>query len=233
MIGWLVALALASPMEEGATAYAEGQLDVAVQTWEGAMSPSPSGALLHNLGTAWYRKGDPARAVAYLRGAQRMRPRDGSVHHNLALARSELGRVPPPVDAPVGWSLIVTPGELGLLGVALAGLGSFMLVVGVRRESWLPPGLALWVGGIAIGAVASAGAYRLEAHPVGVVVDQAVAMRDAASLQGRERHELPVGSEVRIDRDYAGFLLVEDGRGRRGWVPDGAVVLPRTSSAGF
>jgi hypothetical protein len=220
------ALALAGPVGDGADAFEDGRLDEAVAIWEEAMGGAPSGVLLYNLGTAWYRKGDPPRAVAYLRAAQRLRPRDGSVHHNLALARSELDRVPPPAEGPVAWSLVVTPGELGLLAVLLTGLGSLLLAGGVRQRSWTGAGAASWGLGIALGSVASIGAYRLEAHPIGVVVDAPVALRDAASLQGRPRHDLPVGSEVRVERRYGGFLLVEDGRGRRGWVPDGGVVVP-------
>ena len=220
------ALALAGPVGDGAQAFEEGRLDEAVATWEGSVERSPSGVLLYNLGTAWYRKGDPARAVAYLRAAQRLRPRDGSVHHNLALARSELDRVPPPATGPVAWSLVVTPGELGLLGVALAALGSLLLAGGVKQRSWTGAGAAAWGVGLAVGTVASIGAYDLDAHPIGVVVDDVASLRDAASLQGRPRHDLPVGSEVRVERRYGGFLLVEDGRGRRGWVADGGVVVP-------
>jgi hypothetical protein len=205
MTPWLLAVALAGPVADGAAAFEEGRLDEAV---------------------AWYRKGDPARAVAYLRAAQVLRPRDGSVHHNLALARSELERVPPPADNGVGWSLIVTPGELGLLGIGLTALGSFLLAGGVKLRSWTGAGVVAWALGLVIGSIATVGAYHLESHPIGVVVDEAANLRDAASLQGRPRHELPVGSEVRVERRYGGFLLVEDGRGRRGWLPDGGVVVP-------
>ncbi len=223
---WFVSLALAGAVSDGAAAYEEGDLVGAVEAWEGGLGSVPSGALLYNLGTAWYRRGDPARAVAYLRGALVLRPRDGSVHHNLALARSELGSVPPPVDPPVSWSLVVTPGELGLLGVAVTGLGSLLLVVGVRREGLTAPGAVALAAGLLVGGAATWGGLQHQWHPVGVVVDHAISLRDAASLEGRPRSELPVGTEVRVDRHYAGFLLVEDGRGRRGWLPDGAVLLP-------
>jgi hypothetical protein len=229
MTGWWLwaTLAFGGPVGEGAQAYADGDLEQAVSVWDDAMGGVPSGALLYNLGTAWYRRGDPARSVAYLRGALALRPRDGSVHHNLALARSELGSVPAPVDPPVAWSLVVTPGELGLLGVLVTGLGSLLVVVGVRREGLTMPGVAALGVGLTMGAAATWGGLQQQWHPIGVVVDQPIALRDAASLQGRARTELPVGTEVRVDRHYGGFLLVEDGRGKRGWVPDGALVVPR------
>lgn len=220
------ALAWGGPVADGAAAYEDGDLDGALAAWEEGLGSMPSGALMYNLGTAWYRRGDHARAVAYLRGAMALRPRDGSVHHNLALARSELGSVPAPAEPAVGWSLVITPGELGLVSAVATGLGSLLLVWGVRREGWTVPGVVVLGTGLAVGGVASWGAYAMQAHPIGVVVDRDVSLRDAASLEGRPRVELPVGTEVRVDRSYAGFLLVEDGRSRRGWVADAALQLP-------
>lgn len=229
---WLaMALAFGGPVGDGATAYDDGDLDAAVEAWEGGLGAMPSGALLYNLGTGWYRRGDPARATAYLRGALALRPRDGSVHHNLALARSELGSVPPPVDPAVGWSLVVTPGELGLFGVFVTALGSLLLVAGVRREGLTVPGTLALVAGLGLGGAATWGGVQQQQHPVGVVVDHPAALRDAASLQGRPRTELPVGTEVRVDRRHGDFLLVEDGRGKRGWLPVGALALPRGDDA--
>lgn len=225
MIPW-VSVALAGVVSDGALAYDEGRLEEAATIWASGVSRQASGVLLYDLGTVWYRRGDPARAVAYLRGALALRPRDGAVHHNLALARSELGILPPPVDAPVSWSLVVTPGELGMAGVVLTALGSLALAVGVRREGWTLPGTVALVVGLGASGVAGWGAMELWQHPVAVVVDQATSLRDAASADGRARADLPVGTEVRVERRYGGFLLVEDGRGRRGWVADGAVQLP-------
>jgi len=223
-----LSFALAGPVGDGASKFDDGSLDDAVTTWEDALSSTPSGVLLYNLGTAWYRRGDAARAVGYLRAAQRLRPRDGSVHHNLALARSELSGTPAPVDAPVGWGLVATPGELGLLGVLFAGLGSLLVVVGVRREGLTLPGALIIATGVGVGTAATWGAVEQDRHPVGVVVDRPASLRDAASLDGRTRGDLPVGSEVRVERSYGSFLLVEDGRGRRGWVPAGALLVPPT-----
>jgi tetratricopeptide (TPR) repeat protein len=226
MISAWAAVAWAGVVADGAAAFQEGKLEEATHLWEAGVGASPSGVLLYDLGTVWYRRGDAARSIAYLRGALRLRPRDGSVHHNLALARAELGVVPPPAESAVPWSLVVTPGELGLFGVLLAGVGSLMVGAGLRRDSWTAPGIAALVLGVGVGAVASAGAWQLQWHPVAVVVDQPAALRDAASPRASELGALPVGSEVRVDRRYGGFLLVEDGRGKRGWLPDGAVQLP-------
>ena len=116
------------------------------------------------------------------------------------------------------WKLLA--GVVGLIVLSL------LLVVGVRREGLTAPGAVALAAGLLVGGAATWGGLQHQWHPVGVVVDHAISLRDAASLEGRPRSELPVGTEVRVDRHYAGFLLVEDGRGRRGWLPDGAVLLP-------
>ena len=74
----------ASVLSDGAEAFEAGELDRAIEVWEQA-DARPSGKVLFNLGNAWYRKGDLPRSIAHYRSAQRLRPRDGNVHHNLAL----------------------------------------------------------------------------------------------------------------------------------------------------
>ncbi len=246
MIWMLVAsLAHAGAVAEGAAAYDEGRLDEAIEAWGGVADEGgrASGVLSYNLGTAWLRKGDAPRAIAHLRAAARLRPRDGAVHHNLALARSELGVVPPAAPLPAGWMAVVTPGELGLLGLLLTVLGSAWLVHewwqrGGRPSELLRAGsgdrqvrpvspvraaaLALLVGGLLVGGTSAVGAQRLAAHPIAVVVDSEAPVRDDASVNAGVPFRLPLGAEVRVDRTYHGFLLVEDGRGRRGWLAAGA-----------
>ncbi len=214
----LASLAHAGAVADAATALEAGKLDEAVATLDG-IEGRRSGVAAYDLGTLYYRKGDWPRAIAHLRAAARLRPRDGAVHHNLALARAELGVVPPPAAAGWGFGAVVTPGELGLLGLLLTLAGSVVLV---RRRG---AGAALGVLGLSIGTVAALGGRDLERHPVAVVLHDDAVLRDAASVNAGERFRLAAGSELRVERDYAGFLLVEDGRGRRGWLARGAAEL--------
>jgi hypothetical protein len=57
-----------------------------------------------------------------------------------------------------------------------------------------------------------------------------VRVRDAAAVDAGERFTLPAGTEVLVERADGAFLLVADGRGRRGWIPANAVVIGRGPS---
>lgn len=218
---WLVALALAGPLEDGAEAYDQGDWPAAIEAWE--RIPSPNGKVLYNLGNAHYRSADPARAVAYYRSAARFRPRDGDLAHSLAIARQRLDNPPPPVDPPRLWQSFLTSGELGVLGLLLLGAGSGTGVWQRRRqEPWWGAAIA-WGIGVVVVVTAVLGMAASDLQPVVVVVDSEAVVRESARPDARQAFVLPPGSEVRIERSLAGFYRIETGDGRLGWVPTGAV----------
>lgn len=232
MILLFVALARAGIVGDGAAAFEEGQLDDAIAAWEQARADGgqPSGTVEYDLGIAYYRKGDLPRSAARFRAAARLRPRDSNVHHNLALVRSGIHGVPDPVGD-VGWMQVVTPGELGVLGVLFAALGSLLVTMGPWFVSGgRSAGAVVLATGIGCGVVGASGARSHAEHPVAVVVDAEVVLRDAAAIDAGERLRLPVGAEIRVVRARDGFLLVEDSRDRRGWVSRDAIDLAWASS---
>lgn len=216
----------AGVLSDGAEAFESGDLDGAIDTWSEAVDGgAPSGRLLYDLGNAWYRKGDLPRAVACYRAAQRLRPRDGNVHHNLALARADLSGLPEPVGPLPGWTALLTVGELALGGFALTVLGSGATLAWWRRRvrAWLTAGVLLVAVGLGLSVTAWVGGSH---GAVAVVVDSTVAVRDAPAAEAGARHELEPGSELRILDSLGDFHLVVDGNGRRGWVPRNGVYAP-------
>jgi hypothetical protein len=95
------------------------------------------------------------------------------------------------------------------------------------RLGW---GLLLGVG-LALGLVGVGEGQRQRRQPVAVLVgpegssEGEVVARDSASINAGERHRWPLGTETRLQRTYESFVLLEDGRGRRGWVPSNAVSI--------
>ena len=194
-------------VEEGAAAYQVGEYDRAVSLWEPIRETgNASGVLLYDLGNAFWRKGDAARAIACWRAARQLRPRDGAISHNLALVRSLIEGVPEPVGEASPWLEVVTPGELGLFGtIALAAASAgavWRRRAGYDPEktlTWVTPWAVLAVFGLLLGGLGVVGWQAQRNEPVAVVVDTDAVVRDAA----RE----------------------DAGDGRRGWVAEGVLQI--------
>lgn len=225
MIAWFLAAQLtwAGVLSDGNAAFEDGRLDEAISLWSEV--DRPSGRLLYNLGNAYYRKGDRSRALACYRQAQRLRPRDGHIHHNLAMVRTELETVAPPGVSERAWVNVLTPAELGLLGLALVLAGSG-LVVGRRTRR--APGVAVGSTALlAVGLGLSVEAWQAGGEPpVGVVVVERAQLRDSPRPDGDVVWTFNSGSELAIEQAFGDFRLVRDGDGRRGWVPQSAVWWP-------
>jgi len=218
----------------GAAAWEDNRVDDAIAAWsEAAERGPPSGIVLYDVGTAWLRKGDAPRAIVQLRAAGARRPRDGRVNHNLALARSELGAVPPPVGLAASWMSVVTPGELAAIGWLLIALGSGLVVshgvresTPLRRSPLAVSALGMVLGGLFLGLTAAQGAADHRQHPVAVVQVDSTPLRDGPMVDAAARTKLREGSEVRLEQRRGDFWLVVDGRDRRGWVASAALVYP-------
>jgi hypothetical protein len=221
--------AVAGPVDAGAAAWADGDIEGALSEWQPSADGGwGSGRVKFDVGNAYYRRGDLPRAIAYWRAAGVYRPRTSGVAHNLALARSELTGVPTPVGAPAIWMRILTPGELGLLGLALATLGSGLLVTRRRRQAARWPGVLASLGGSAVVALAVWGWWAQANAPLAVVVDGPAIARSTPDAGAESRMTLEPGAEVAVVQSMRGFLLVETGEDERGWVPEGAVLrIPR------
>lgn len=233
MILWL-SVAMAGVVADGHALFEQGDVDGAIERWSSVTAEGghPSGIVEYDLGTAWLRRDDPARALVHFLAAARLRPRDGDVQHDLALCRSSLRGVAegrsladPPASVPA-WGRVVAPGELGVLGVLLAALGSVVLFGRRRVGPW--PGVSLLAGGAVVGALGARGLVQQAQHPLAVVLDADVVVRDAPQVDGGERYRWVRGTELLVERHYGDFFLVEDGRGRRGWVADNAVEVAWT-----
>jgi hypothetical protein len=208
----------------GHAAWADGRPEVALQAWsEVAAAGEPSWVLDYDLGTASLQAGAPDRAVAFLRAAQLANPRSADVAHNLALARAGVRGTPPPARPPVAFLDLLTPAELGMLGVLWLALFSVAAVAwrrrGVPAATWVLP----LILGVLCLITARRGAVAAVQTPVVVVVGADAVARDAPSLEAVERFTLSPGSELVQEARAGAFARVVDGEGRRGWVPAVAI----------
>ena len=215
-------------VERGYASWTAGDVPEALEIWKAeAESGRGSAATWYNLGNAWYAQSDVPRAIAAWRTARGLHPRLGDAAHNLALARGQLKGLPEPVPHSVRWAEAVTPGELAVLG-SLPGFAASVLAF-LRFRRGRPPMnrvvaalsvLATWISLIALSG------WRDQAlHPVAVVVDRAAALREAPLPEARVVSELPVGSEVQVEKIWGDFAHIRAGDGRAGFVALSGMVL--------
>jgi hypothetical protein len=207
---------------DGAAHIDAGELDEAVSRLTVA---SPSAAALYDLGVAWFKKGDAVHALGAFRAASEAAPRDGDIAHNLAVVRLAFSEAPEPAGPAVAWAALITPGELGVLAL----LSWLAAAAWARRAQADHDGLVGAWGAVGLSAalslVAVDGSFA-DAGSAPAVVHSAVALRGAPEITDRVLGYLSVGTEVRVDARTADFARVEDGEGRRGWVPRAALYAP-------
>lgn len=218
---------------QGNQAYAAGRYDDAIRAYELVREAGlESGALEFNLGNAFVKDGQLARAIASYERARRLLPRDPDAQANLAYAR-ELAQVP---DEPTPlWKRLAFPFAARATGSELAVVAalcwwSFWLLLAARV---LLPQRRLGLGRLAGVAVAG---YLIVAGSLGARLAQ-VELRDTAivtarggtsvrfepSATGTEHFPAAPGTALDVTESRDDWLQVRRADGRRGWIPRDAV----------
>ena len=219
--------------------YEAGDIDRAVQAYEQLVSQGVfDSTLFYNLGNAYFKQGDPGRAVLNYRRAQQLAPRDPDIAANLALARaqavdefetnddagslSRLGRTAQ------GW---FTLDELAMAALAGWILFVFLLILFISaragsawqralRYALLAAAVVLVVGILSLGSVLHLEQSRFE----GVVVAAEVNVTSGPGGQYVTEFTLHSGAEVDLVEVRPNWVrLALPGGDLEGWVPASAV----------
>lgn len=222
---------------QGITALRDGQPEAAADAFARAHGEGARSAdLYHALGNAWYRSGERGRALAAWRRGQQLDPGNGDLAANVAHARGEnLDRLDPPEPrlGPFLWLGWLAPGRVLLAGAALLGLALSLGALGTwrrrRGQAAVLPRVALGAG--LLGLVLAASPF-LAAPPASVVVvAEEVEAVSALGGGGVVLFELHEGAEVaRLEADRA-HVLVALPDGRKGWLPEAAVLSTDPAAA--
>ena len=189
--------------------------------------------LFYNLGNAWFRAGEPGRAVLNYERALRLQPNHPEAAANLAFVRRQLG-VPAVHSSNSGWgryALAWSPGLLAAGSWLLAGGGLVALLAGrgiegerTRRGAQtvaLAAGLPL----LAVGALTFWLADRRAWDPArGILIGaDGVEARYAPADTAQVETTLPTGGEVRILQERGAWDYVELPGGTRAWIASAQV----------
>lgn len=190
-----------------------------------------SGPVLFNQGNAWMKAGEPGRAIASYRQAERLRPRDTQIKANLKTALASTSTTPSSDRSPIVylyfWKDWLSIREKVLLATAVWG---GCLLASCLAWNWSPArNIAAVLFGVTVvfGAGCCADFVDQYATRHGVIVAGPV---DARKGNGEDyskafTNQLNVGCEFVVLDNKLGWLQIElDGVGQ-GWVPENTAVL--------
>jgi tetratricopeptide (TPR) repeat protein len=211
-----------------AQAAAGGDYRTAARNYEQILDKQGfSAPVLFNLGNAWLRLGNPARAILEYERALVLSPHSAPIEANLAAAQQRAGLAPQGVGPWLAaaryfsFDAYVWAG-LGALWVLCAAVVLVCLTGMARRIARV---LILFA---VVTLCVSADAAVLEWPDLqrAVVVAPAV-MHLAPAQSAASSGTLQEGEVVWLQEQYAGFNFVRSADGRTGWVSDAAVVAVR------
>ena len=224
------ALADQPTLATAAQAAAGGNYRAAVRNYEQILDQEGfSAPVLFNLGNAWLRLGNPARAILNYERALVLSPRNAAIEANLAAAQQRAGLAPQEVGpwlAAARYFSFDTYvwAALGAVWVLCAALILVCLNGLARRIA--RPLILLAVVTLCVSADAAALQWPDLQRAVAVAP---VAMHLAPAQSAATSGSLQEGEVVWLQEQYAGFNFVRTADGRTGWVSDVAVVAVRVA----
>ena len=220
-------------------AYADGRWEEALTDWSMIESASlESAALYCNMGDAWFKSGDIAKAVLYYERALKLDPSYSDARYNLALASESVQDRIDPVPEFIlktwtkdlcwildsdSWAICF----IVFLALTLAMLLLFILApsVGGRRAGFFT-GIATLLLSIACLS------FALWQKKDYMSADEAIVMRPVTSVKSspasgsaKDLFILHEGTKVRILDQVGSWNNIQLADGRQGWIPSDEIEI--------
>jgi tetratricopeptide (TPR) repeat protein len=188
-----------------------------------------SAPVLFNLGNAWLRLGNPARAILQYERALVLSPHSAAIEANLAAAQQRAGLAPQSVGpwlALARYFSIDTYAETGLVALWLLCIA---LVLVCRDGAPRRVGRPLILLAVVTLCVSADAAVLEWPDLQRAVVVTAAAMHLAPAQSAATNGSLREGEVVWLQEQYAGFNFVRTADGHTGWASNAAVVPVRVA----
>jgi hypothetical protein len=189
-----------------------------------------SAAGLYNLANAYARQGKPGMAVLNYKRASLLSPNSPDIDANLSYIRAS-SHVPAPTrsrfDRVVRIASPFALSWIGVMGLVLVGVSALASALELRHR-WMRR-LGMLLGICMIGLTVANGIALWPMLHEGVVITAATPVRVSPVPMGDSLFVLPEAETVNITAEHEGFLLIQTGAGRSGWVSRSNVasVVPR------
>ena len=222
--------------QQGVDAYQAGDYGIAIERFESALQHGrESAALYFNLGNAYYKTDDIARAIVNYERAKKLNAYDDDINFNLQIAQlSVVDKIPTPeMDYFFKFWQRVKNG-LSLSFLTLLTLGAYILLIGlwimkllikrasvqnVIRYTFTPTLIALVLGSLLFGLRVR---EDLTIH-YGVILEQKIAITSSPSEDATEVFALHEGVKVKIIARSGEFSRIRLSDGKDGWVATAAL----------
>ena len=221
----------------GVEAYSAGDWNQALSDWNGvAETGLRSKELYFNLGNAYFKNGETARAILNYERAARLDPSDADVRYNLEFARSmtqdRIDEVPEFIlktwmrkvnylmssNAWAWCSLFLLALTLGLALLFLLGP-----TTGSRRTGFFTGIVALLLTLLCWGFARSQKADA-QRHDTAIVMRPVTSVTSSPSSDAaKSLFILHEGTKVKVLDSVSGYTDIELSDGRRGWIPSGDI----------
>lgn len=221
-------------LEGGMKAYSDAKYAEAAGIFEQAIAESehPSYKLLYNLGNAYYKQGEYAKALLNYQRAYRLNPSDGDIRHNIRVTRSKtIDSMEPKATFFLNrWADSITHwfGLRGWMAIALLFFG--LSVTGILLY-FLSYSRKLRLGGF-YGAIIGIflclfanlmtyRSYQFIHDTTGAIITQAMVMvKTSPDLSSEDMMVVHSGMEVKVIQNLSGLTEVEFPDGSIGWIDE-------------
>jgi tetratricopeptide (TPR) repeat protein len=230
LLAWSSAFADQPVLAAAAQAAAGGDYRTAVRDYEQMLDQQGfSAPVLFNLGNAWLRLGNPARAILNYERALVLSPRSAAIAANLAAAQQRAGLAPQglgPWQAAARYFSFDTYmwSGLGAVWVLCAAL-SLVCLQGKSRRIARP---LILLAVVALCVCADAAALEWPDLQRAVVTAPAV-MHLAPAQSAATSGSVQAGEVVWLQEQYGGYNFVRTADGRTGWLTAAAAVAVRVA----
>lgn len=218
----------AASQEQAQQAWDEGKYQDALTTYELMLTERETPDLLYNLGSCYYRLGEPARAALRYHQALRLDPKHAEASQNLAFIERTLGAIPEPTSETPLWATRLTRPMLGTLlraAVWLAVIG-VLLRFAVQRHTLgrRASTTSLILAGILTFAVAiiwffHPGNRQEPFQPDAIIVSRGTTeLRTEPSAGGSQILRANPSTTCKVLNERGGWSYVELPSQTRGWI---------------
>ena len=228
-------LASATIRADSAADFARANAEYAAQHYQAATdgyealvrAGQRNSALFYNLGNAWYRRGDHARAILNYERALALDPQHAEARANLQLVRDQARALELAPQKLERFLLSIDPTTYLWLAVAGFWIGLFALAMFVFRRSAAKA--VVMVGAFILCSCAMYALYTLEnsGRSRAIVLNKSIEARLATADNANSILALPPGSELKLLSTRGDWSYAALPNNLRGWIPTKSVELVR------